>query len=190
MNQSLRFRILSRDGFTCQYCGAGKDAVLEVDHIQPKSKGGADAWGNLITSCRPCNQGKRDSLLSEELIKVVRAGIPPEPMAEKIKRVVQQVIRPVYKWSEPKPCDCESCREADRPRPYVPGCACVCGCTAGRTDDGYCMNCYEDHCRTCGDEWTLGALTDEAADKYYEERESECVGCFEDRVGLILDRVE
>jgi hypothetical protein len=52
------------------------------------------------------------------------------------------------------------------------------------------MNCYEDHCRTCGDEWTLGALTDEAADKYYEERESECVGCFEDRVGLILDRVE
>jgi len=58
-----RFKILQRDGFTCQYCGAApwkdKNITLEVDHIFPRSLGGGDEEDNLITACRDCNQGKK-----------------------------------------------------------------------------------------------------------------------------------
>lgn len=55
----LRFEILERDNHTCQYCGGKPPEVrLHVDHILPKSKGGKDTRGNLITSCRDCNLGK------------------------------------------------------------------------------------------------------------------------------------
>jgi 5-methylcytosine-specific restriction endonuclease McrA len=59
-----RFFILSRDHFTCQYCGRkAPDVVLEIDHITPRSKGGTNATANLVTSCRACNNGKCDVLL-------------------------------------------------------------------------------------------------------------------------------
>ena len=62
MSPKLRFEILRRDGFTCQYCGkTGNDAELEIDHITPFSKGGTNDEGNLITSCFDCNRGKRDT---------------------------------------------------------------------------------------------------------------------------------
>lgn len=59
MKPSLRFEILARDHFTCQYCGAaGMGTELEVDHIDPKANGGKDKKENLITACRDCNIGK------------------------------------------------------------------------------------------------------------------------------------
>lgn len=59
ISRRVRFEILKRDGFTCQYCGRKPPAVvLHVDHIEPRSKGGADEEGNLITSCGWCNLGK------------------------------------------------------------------------------------------------------------------------------------
>lgn len=60
MRPQLRIRILERDAFTCQYCGAqAPDVRLEVDHVIPRSKGGADEPLNLVTACAPCNRGKR-----------------------------------------------------------------------------------------------------------------------------------
>lgn len=62
---SRRFQVLSRDKNICQYCGRQPPEVeLEVDHIQPVSKGGIDEVSNLITSCRDCNRGKSDKELS------------------------------------------------------------------------------------------------------------------------------
>jgi hypothetical protein len=63
---SLRFQVLKRDNHTCIYCG-GKppNVVLEVDHINPRSKGGATNLSNLVTSCFNCNRGKRDTLLTD-----------------------------------------------------------------------------------------------------------------------------
>ncbi len=59
ISQSLRFEILERDNFACQWCGAyAPDVVLEIDHILPRSKGGTDDPFNLRTSCRDCNRGK------------------------------------------------------------------------------------------------------------------------------------
>ena len=57
----LRFEILKRDSFTCQYCGRkAPDVELHVDHKYPKSKGGLSIKGNYITACMECNIGKSD----------------------------------------------------------------------------------------------------------------------------------
>lgn len=56
----LRFRVLQRDGFRCQYCGSSQQAGvrLHVDHIVPVARGGATELDNLMTSCERCNIGK------------------------------------------------------------------------------------------------------------------------------------
>jgi len=59
----LRFEVLRRDKYVCQYCGAcGKNTELEVDHIIPVSRGGKDELNNLKTSCIECNRGKGGDL--------------------------------------------------------------------------------------------------------------------------------
>lgn len=61
ISKKIRFEIFKRDGFQCAYCGQSPPAViLEIDHIEPKSKGGQDDVNNYITACFDCNRGKRD----------------------------------------------------------------------------------------------------------------------------------
>ncbi len=51
--------VMLRDQFTCQYCGsAPAHNELNIDHVIPRSQGGADSWENLVTACRPCNLRK------------------------------------------------------------------------------------------------------------------------------------
>lgn len=66
ISKKLRFEVFKRDNFTCRYCGRkAPDVVLEVDHIEPVSKGGKNSIINLVTSCRECNRGKGKNLLTE-----------------------------------------------------------------------------------------------------------------------------
>ena len=66
LSKKTRFEVFKRDSFKCQYCGASApDVVLEVDHIDPISKDGADEMVNYITACRPCNAGKSDRTLDD-----------------------------------------------------------------------------------------------------------------------------
>lgn len=70
MKKSLRFKIIERDNFTCQYCGkTPPEAILHVDHIYPKSKGGTDDEINLITSCSDCNLGKKAKVIKNPKTK-------------------------------------------------------------------------------------------------------------------------
>jgi 5-methylcytosine-specific restriction endonuclease McrA len=51
--------VLSRDHYTCQYCGdmpLRKD--LTVDHILPRSRGGKSTWENVAAACTKCNGRK------------------------------------------------------------------------------------------------------------------------------------
>lgn len=59
---SLRFQVLARDGFRCQYCGGtpAQGYVLHVDHKIPRSRDGKTEEQNLITACNLCNSGKSD----------------------------------------------------------------------------------------------------------------------------------
>lgn len=69
ISKKIRFEIFKRDSFTCQYCGASApDVVLEIDHIEPVSKGGDSDITNLITSCNACNSGKSNRDLSDSSV--------------------------------------------------------------------------------------------------------------------------
>lgn len=64
INLRYRFKVLQRDNFKCQYCGASPatdhSVILHVDHILPWSKGGETVLDNLQTLCSKCNLGKSD----------------------------------------------------------------------------------------------------------------------------------
>ena len=69
ISKKVRFEVFKRDGFKCQYCGeSSPDVILEVDHIDPFSKGGADEMVNYISACRSCNSGKSDRKLDDNTI--------------------------------------------------------------------------------------------------------------------------
>lgn len=54
-NQAL----FARDAHMCMYCGNQLPARgLSRDHIVPLSKGGSDAWKNVVTACKRCNNRK------------------------------------------------------------------------------------------------------------------------------------
>lgn len=56
---ALRFQVLKRDNFTCQYCGQhAPNVILHVDHIIEVCDGGGDEPDNLVTACSACNVGK------------------------------------------------------------------------------------------------------------------------------------
>ena len=67
MKQTIRFKILQRDNFTCQYCGRkAPEVILEIDHKIPRSKGGLNRPDNLVVACSECNGGKGNTLLDEK----------------------------------------------------------------------------------------------------------------------------
>lgn len=65
----IRWNVLNRDNFTCQYCGRNPTqhaVVLHIDHIKPKIDGGKDELDNLVTACDECNSIKIDRPLRHE----------------------------------------------------------------------------------------------------------------------------
>ena len=78
----IRWRILERDNFTCQYCGQGApDVRLEVDHRLAIADGGGNSDDNLVTSCWACNRGKiglRQAIVLKALRRKVAIGQLPQ----------------------------------------------------------------------------------------------------------------
>ena len=58
---TLRYEVLNRARFRCELCGiSAEDKALQVDHILPRVRGGADDISNLQALCYSCNAMKRD----------------------------------------------------------------------------------------------------------------------------------
>lgn len=95
ISKKLRFEVFKRDNFTCQYCGRkAPDIILEVDHIKPSSKGGDNSIFNLITSCKDCNRGKRNTELTNlQLLEKQREQL--EDLQEK-----ENQLKMLQKWYE------------------------------------------------------------------------------------------
>jgi 5-methylcytosine-specific restriction endonuclease McrA len=51
----LRGAVLNRDRWTCAYCG---NEATEVDHVDPRARGGVTTSANLVATCRCCNKAK------------------------------------------------------------------------------------------------------------------------------------
>lgn len=53
--------VFRRDAYTCQYCGCQPPrSELTIDHVIPRSRGGASDFHNCVSSCTPCNRKKAD----------------------------------------------------------------------------------------------------------------------------------
>lgn len=55
--RKFRDLVLGRDGYTCVYCGV-TGVPLQLDHVMPRSRGGADTPDNLVACCKSCNTSK------------------------------------------------------------------------------------------------------------------------------------
>lgn len=61
-----RKALFIRDHYSCQYCGMDSDSsALTMDHIVPRSRGGASTWENVVTACKSCNQRKGNRSLKD-----------------------------------------------------------------------------------------------------------------------------
>lgn len=77
-----RRTILSRDNYTCQYCGVqpGK-GELTIDHVLPRSRGGGDVWENVVAACGPCNRRKSNRTPAEAGMPLHREPYRPRYIA-------------------------------------------------------------------------------------------------------------
>ncbi len=74
--------LFARDAYTCQYCGRTSAQLrtresLTRDHVVPLSRGGNNAWTNVVTACSGCNTRKAHHLPDEIGMHLLRA--PSEP---------------------------------------------------------------------------------------------------------------
>ncbi|HMM78913.1 MAG TPA: HNH endonuclease [Pyrinomonadaceae bacterium] len=71
ISKETKARVLDRNGYTCQMCGAGagdpdpfvpnRTVRLTMGHIIDKSKGGSDSPDNLRAVCSNCNEGLQNA---------------------------------------------------------------------------------------------------------------------------------
>ena len=70
-----RAALMHRDRFRCAYCGGKADTV---DHVIPRSRGGAHSWENCVAACSGCNHRKADKLLTELVWTLHVTPLPPK----------------------------------------------------------------------------------------------------------------
>jgi len=76
----LREYLLEKFQRTCVYCGS-ENVRLEIDHVQPRSKGGTMNPNNLVLACHGCNRAKWSQPIEDFL-----ANNP-----ERLKRIKSQL---------------------------------------------------------------------------------------------------
>lgn len=67
---ALRDQVRRRANYRCEYCQTPEwliGAEHEVDHIMPRSQGGATDADNLCSACSPCNGNKRTNVSGIDL---------------------------------------------------------------------------------------------------------------------------
>jgi len=90
-----RINLFIRDRYKCQYCGASADdAVLNLDHVVPRSKGGRTEWSNIVLSCISCNDKKQDKLLDEAGMKLARKPYVPTAAEIRNSRRSRKIVVP------------------------------------------------------------------------------------------------
>ena len=74
-----RKNLQRRDQGTCQYCGVANGAgSLTIDHVVPRSRGGASSWENCVLACVRCNTRKGNAALRDSGLKLNRTPKSPK----------------------------------------------------------------------------------------------------------------
>jgi len=80
----VREYLLNKWGRKCTYCGV-ENVPLQVEHIQPKAKGGSNRISNLCLACEKCNTNKG--------AKDIQVFLAKKP--DILKRILAQAKRPL-----------------------------------------------------------------------------------------------
>lgn len=73
--------IRERDGNRCQYTGRPlRPDEGSLDHVLPRSRGGADSWENLVWAAKDVNQRKADRLPHEAGLKLLTVPRAPKEL--------------------------------------------------------------------------------------------------------------
>ena len=69
LSAAVRARVRAAARNRCGYCQSSQRYVLgmlEIDHLNPKARGGTDAEANLWLACRMCNSFKRTQITARD----------------------------------------------------------------------------------------------------------------------------
>ncbi len=74
--------LFARDDYRCQFCGRTTAQLrprecLTRDHLVPLSRGGTNAWTNVLTACSTCNTRKGNHLPAECGMRPMRHPYEP-----------------------------------------------------------------------------------------------------------------
>ena len=92
-----RKNILLRDENGCQYCAkCFREPELTIDHVMPRSRGGKSVWNNVVAACKSCNQRKKDFLVENSPVTLIRR--PRKPSYRSI--IKKRIGKANWKWEE------------------------------------------------------------------------------------------
>jgi len=79
--QTVRFNrknLFARDEHRCQYCGKNEPVhKLSLDHVVPRSHGGATTWENIVCCCLRCNSRKGGRTPAQARMKLLTKPAKP-----------------------------------------------------------------------------------------------------------------
>ncbi|WP_293348887.1 MULTISPECIES: RNA-guided endonuclease IscB [unclassified Microcoleus] len=118
----VREYLLQKWGRKCAYCGT-ENVSLEVEHIQPKSKGGSNRIGNLTLACHACNIKKgnldvRDFLAKSPdiLQQVLENATKPLKDAAAVNSTRSAIVKMAKSICENVKCYCGARTKMNRSR--------------------------------------------------------------------------
>ncbi len=80
--------VRERDGNRCQYTGRLlRPEEGSLDHVVPRSRGGKDAWENLVWAAKEVNQRKADRLPHEAGLKLL--SVPRAPKEQPVTMLIR-----------------------------------------------------------------------------------------------------
>lgn len=102
VSKRKRLMVYDKNDGKCVYCdktlksseevGYNSPDVFEVDHLNPKSKGGSlSDYKNLVPSCKRCNMAKGPQFLMRWLEKVDNRIIEAEQEIKWLKKVSKNI---------------------------------------------------------------------------------------------------
>ena len=74
--------LFARDAYSCQFCSRSESELgfrecLTRDHLVPLSRGGTNAWSNVVTACSTCNTRKGNRMPGECGMHLRRLPVEP-----------------------------------------------------------------------------------------------------------------
>ncbi|MEU7584650.1 HNH endonuclease [Streptomyces sp. NPDC041068] len=87
--------VLVRDRHRCAYCGR---RATTVDHVVPRSHGGADSWLNTVASCATDNHRKADRTPEEAGMPLLRQPFEPTPADAMLLALGQDELASLPEW--------------------------------------------------------------------------------------------